>query len=270
MSKINILIVGAAGRMGQSLIQEIVADKDLVLMAAIDHKTSDKLGRDAGEAFGILTGIKIDHDISKVISSADVLIDFTRPEASLEYLKLCEAHRVKHVIGTTGFSDQEKQKILNASKNIPIVFAPNMSVGVNLLISLVEKATYALKDEFDIEIIEAHHRRKIDAPSGTALRLGEVIAKASGRDLKKVAQYDRSGNKGERKEATIGFSVIRGGDIVGDHTVLFAGSGECIELTHKASSRATFAKGALRAAKFLSHQKTGLFDMQNVLGLSSK
>jgi 4-hydroxy-tetrahydrodipicolinate reductase len=234
MSKINILIVGASGRMGQSLIQEITNDKDLALVAAIDHKSSDKLGRDAGEAIGISTGIKIDYDITKVISSADVLIDFTRPEASLEYLKLCEAHQVKYVIGTTGFSDQEKKLILDASKTIPIVFAPNMSVGVNLLISLVEKATQLLKDDFDIEIIEAHHRHKIDAPSGTALRLGEAVAKASGRDL----------------------------------TVLYAGTGERVELTHKASSRATFAKGALKAAKFLSHQKSGLFDMQKVLGLS--
>ena len=269
MSKINILIVGASGRMGQSLIQEITNDKDLALVAAIDHKSSDKLGRDAGEAIGISTGIEIDHDITKVISSADVLIDFTRPEASLEYLKLCEAHQVKYVIGTTGFSDQEKKLILDASKTIPIVFAPNMSVGVNLLISLVEKATQLLKDDFDIEIIEAHHRHKIDAPSGTALRLGEAVAKASGRDLKKEAQYERFGNTGERKQTTIGFSTIRGGDIVGDHTVLYAGTGERIELTHKASSRATFAKGALKAAKFLSRQKTGLFDMQQVLGLSN-
>lgn len=268
MSKIKILIVGASGRMGQSLIQEIAADKDLALVAAIDHRSSEKLGRDAGEAMGIVTGVKIDHDIAKVISSADVLIDFTRPEASLEYLKLCETHQVKYVIGTTGFSDQEKKMILDASKKIPIVFAPNMSVGVNLLISLVEKATQLLKDDFDIEIIEAHHRHKIDAPSGTALRLGEAVAKASGRDLKKDAQYERFGNTGERKQTTIGFSTIRGGDIVGDHTVLYAGTGERIELTHKASSRATFAKGALRAAKFLSHEKTGLFDMQKVLGLS--
>ena len=270
MSKINILIVGASGRMGQSLIQEIAADNDLALIAAIDHKSSHKLGRDAGEALGISTGINIDHDIAKVISSADVLIDFTRPEASLEYLKLCEAHQVKYVIGTTGFSDQEKKLILDASKAIPIVFAPNMSIGVNLLISLVEKATQLLKDDFDIEIIEAHHRHKIDAPSGTALRLGEAVAKASGRDLKKDAQYERFGNTGERKQTTIGFSTIRGGDIVGDHTVLYAGTGERIELTHKASSRATFAKGALKAAKFLSRQKTGLFDMQQVLGLSDK
>jgi len=182
-------------------------------------------------------------------------------------LKLCETHHVKYVIGTTGFSDQEKKMILDTSKKIPIVFAPNMSVGVNLLISLVEKATQLLKDDFDIEIIEAHHRHKIDAPSGTALRLGEAVAKASGRDLKKDAQYERFGNTGERQQTTIGFSTIRGGDIVGDHTVLYAGTGERIELTHKASSRATFAKGALRAAKFLSHQKTGLFDMQKVLGL---
>ena len=267
MCKINILIVGASGRMGQTLIQEIAADKDFALVAAIDHKSSEKLGCDAGEALGIYTGIEIGHDIAKVISSADVVIDFTRPEASLEYLKLCEAHQVKYVIGTTGFSDQEKQIILEASKTIPIVFAPNMSVGINLLISLVEKATQLLKDDFDIEIIESHHRHKIDAPSGTALRLGEAVAKASGRDLKKDAQYERFGNTGEREQTAIGFSTIRGGDIVGDHTVLFAGMGERIELTHKASSRATFAKGALRAAKFLCQQKTGLFDMQKVLGL---
>lgn len=268
MRKLNILIVGVSGRMGQSLIQEISADQELSLVAAIDHKASDKIGRDAGEAIGISTGIIIDHDISKVISRADVLIDFTRPEASIEYLKICETHHVKYVIGTTGFSDSEKKMIVDASKKIAIVFAPNMSVGVNLLISLVEKATQLLKDDFDIEIIEAHHRHKIDAPSGTALRLGEAVAKASGRNLKEDAQYERFGNTGERKQTTIGFSTIRGGDIVGDHTVLYAGTGERVELTHKASSRATFAKGALRAAKFLSHQKTGLFDMQKVLGLS--
>ena len=267
MSKINVLIVGASGRMGQGLIHEVLLDKDFKLAAAIDHKASHQLGRDAGEAIGLVANIKIDHDIERAISSADVLIDFTRPEASMRYLKLCETHQVKYVIGTTGFSDQEKRMILDASKKIPIVFAPNMSVGMNLLISLVEKATQLLKDDFDIEIIEAHHRHKIDAPSGTALRLGEAVAKASGRDLKKDAQYERFGNTGERKQTTIGFSTIRGGDIVGDHTVLYAGTGERIELTHKASSRATFAKGALRAAKFLMHQKTGLFDMQKVLGL---
>jgi 4-hydroxy-tetrahydrodipicolinate reductase len=268
MRKVNILIVGASGRMGQALIQEIAGDKDLVLVAAIDRESSEKLGRDAGEALGILTGVKIDHDINRVISSADVLIDFTRPDASLEYLKFCEAHHVKYVIGTTGFSDQEKKMILDASKTIPIVFSPNMSVGINLLISLVEKATQLLKDDFDIEIIEAHHRHIIDAPSGTALRLGEVVAKVCGRDLKKDALYERSGNTGARRQTTIGFSTIRGGDIVGDHTILYAGMGERIELIHRASSRATFAKGALRAAKFLSQQKAGLFDMQKVLGLS--
>ncbi len=196
-----------------------------------------------------------------------MLIDFTRPEASMQYLAMCLQKSVKLVIGTTGFSAEEKQAIENASKKIGIVFAPNMSVGVTLLINLVQAAAKVLNTGYDIEVIEAHHRHKVDAPSGTALRLGQAAADALGRDLETCAVYGREGVTGERDENTIGFATVRGGDVVGDHTVLFAGIGERVELTHKASSRATFALGALRAGKFLADKQTGLFDMQDVLRL---
>jgi 4-hydroxy-tetrahydrodipicolinate reductase len=196
------------------------------------------------------------------------LVDFTRPEASLMYLAACQKNHIKMIIGTTGFSAEQKLLIGAASKNIAIVFAPNTSVGVSLLINLVQSAAKVLNEGFDIEIIEAHHRFKVDAPSGTALRLGEAAASALGRNLEECAVYGREGVTGERDPSTIGFATVRGGDVVGDHTVLFAGLGERIELTHKASSRVTFASGALRAAKFLIDKQAGLFDMQDVLGLS--
>jgi 4-hydroxy-tetrahydrodipicolinate reductase len=264
---IKVVIAGASGRMGQALLEGIFADQELQLHGAIDRADSHRIGRDAGEPFGRQTGVKITADVESALAGADLLVDFTRPEASMEYLAFCERVGVKLVIGTTGFSPEQKSQIATSAEKISIVFAPNMSVGVTLLINLVQAAAKVLAEGYDVEIIEAHHRHKVDAPSGTALRLGEAAAAALGRDLRDCAVYGREGVTGERDANTIGFATVRGGDVVGDHTVLFAGIGERVELTHKASSRATFALGALRAAKFLSDKKTGLFDMQDVLGL---
>ena len=263
---LKIVIAGCAGRMGQALLQSVADDPELMLYAALDRSGSAAIGRDAGELFGAPSGIRVTDDIA-TIQGADVLVDFTRPEASMEYIAACRQHGVALVIGTTGFSVEQKQAITSAAQGIGIVFAPNMSVGVNLLINLVQSAAKVLSEGYDIEIIEAHHRHKVDAPSGTALRLGEAAAAALGRDLSKCAVYGREGVTGERNPCTIGFATVRGGDVVGDHTVLFAGIGERVELTHKASSRATFALGALRAAKFLADKRSGLFDMQDVLAL---
>ena len=264
---LKVVIAGCSGRMGHALLEAVFADTELVLHAAIDRADSVTIGRDAGEQFGKKTNVLIASDIHSALKGADVLVDFTRPEASLGYLSACETAKVGMIIGTTGFSAEQKITIESAAKNIPIVFAPNMSVGVTLLINLVQAAAKVLNDGYDIEIIEAHHRHKVDAPSGTALRLGEAAASALGRNLEECAIYGREGVTGERNANTIGFATLRGGDVVGDHTVLFAGIGERVELTHKASSRATFALGALRAAKFLADKKAGLFDMQDVLGL---
>lgn len=263
---LHIAISGASGRMGRMLIEAVLNDPTTALSAALDHASSPAIGRDAGDFMGQVTGVIITADL-EALSKADVLIDFTRPEATLRYLDACETHGVQAVIGTTGFDAQGLATIDSFSKRHATVFAPNMSVGVNITLKLLETAGRFLKEGFDIEVIEAHHRHKVDAPSGTALKMGEVIAKATGRDLNAVARYAREGHTGERPAQEIGFSVIRGGDIVGDHTVLFAGTGERIEITHKSSSRATYAQGAVRAAKFLSQQKSGLFDMQDVLGL---
>lgn len=263
---LKIVIVGCTGRMGHALLEGVFADPELALHAALDRGDSPSIGRDSGEQFGRATGVKVTSDI-KAIEGADVLIDFTRPEPSLQYLEACEVAGVKMVIGTTGFTVEQKARIAQASQHLGIVFAPNMSVGVTLLTNLVQAAAKVLNEGYDIEVIEAHHRHKVDAPSGTALRLGEAAAAGAGRDFDKVALYAREGITGERDPDSIGFATVRGGDIVGDHTVLFAGIGERIELTHKASSRATFALGALRAAKFLRDKKSGLFDMQDVLGL---
>lgn len=265
---LNIVIAGSSGRMGHALIEAVVGDPELKLHAALDRDGSPQLGRDAGELFGAACGIKVTDDLSAALQGAHVLVDFTRPEASLVYLKACRKAGVGLVIGTTGFSPAQKEAIADAACEIPIVFAPNMSVGVNLLINLVQAAAKVLSDGYDIEVIEAHHRHKVDAPSGTALRLGEAAAAALGRNLAECAIYGREGVTGERDPSTIGFATVRGGDVVGDHTVLFAGIGERVELTHKASSRATFALGALRAAKFLQGKQSGLFDMRDVLSLS--
>lgn len=263
----RIVIAGSTGRMGHALLEAAAGDPELQLHAALDRADCPQLGRDAGELFGAACGVKLTADLDHALQGADVLVDFTRPEPSLVYLEACRRAGVGMVIGTTGFSPAQKETIAAAAREIPVVFAPNMSVGINLLINLVQAAAKVLAQGYDIEIIEAHHRHKVDAPSGTALRLGEAAAEALGRDLAKCAVYGREGVTGERDPATIGFATVRGGDVVGDHTVLFAGIGERVELTHKASSRATFALGALRAAKWLAGRKNGLYDMRDVLGL---
>lgn len=267
VSPLKVVIAGCSGRMGHALLESVFADPALVLHGALDRADNPQLGHDAGEQFGRLTGVKVTADVEAALQGVDVLVDFTRPEASMLYLAACQKAEVSLVIGTTGFSVEQKAAIEAASRNISIVFAPNMSVGVTLLINLVEQAAKVLKDGYDIEVVEMHHRHKVDAPSGTALRLGEAAAKGIGQDLKDCAVYAREGVTGEREAGTIGFATLRGGDVVGDHTVMFAGVGERVEITHKASSRATFAVGALRAAKFLADKKTGLYDMQDVLGL---
>ncbi len=267
MGKIKIAIAGSSGRMGRTLLESVFQSDDMVLHAVLEHSSSTFLGRDAGELFGTSCGVKISADVAAVLPGADVLIDFTRPEGTLYHLDICRRLGVKMVIGTTGFNGQQKAQLGAAAQHIGIVFAPNMSVGVNLVFKLLETASRVLAQGYDIEIIEAHHRHKVDAPSGTALGMGEVIAKTLGRDLAQCAVYGREGVTGERDPSTIGFATVRGGDIVGDHTVLFAGTGERIEITHKASSRATFALGALRAARFLQNNAAGMYDMQDVLGL---
>ena len=263
----RIAISGASGRMGRMLIEAVINDPLTQLTAALDIAQSPMIGRDAGEFMGQATGVLITADAAAALQHADVLIDFTRPEATLNYLSLCAGSGTRMVIGTTGFDDAGLAAIQTFGKKIPAVFAPNMSVGVNITLKILEAAGRYLSEGFDIEVIEAHHKHKVDAPSGTALKMGEVVAKAAGRDFKKVARFAREGHTGARPEEEIGFSVIRGGDIVGDHTVLFAGTGERIEITHKSSSRATYAQGALRAAKYLMKQNSGIFDMQDVLGL---
>ena len=267
VNPLKVVIAGCSGRMGHALLESVFADADLVLHGALDRADNPQLGRDAGEQFGRLTGVKVTSDIDAALNGADVLVDFTRPEASMLYLEACQKAGVGMVIGTTGFSVAQKSAIQAASEKIAIEFAPNMSVGVTLLINLVEQAAKVLKDGYDIEVVEMHHRHKVDAPSGTALRLGEAAAHGIGQDLKDCAIYAREGLTGEREAGKIGFATLRGGDVVGDHTVVFAGIGERVEITHKASSRATFAIGALRAAKYLADKKNGLFDMQDVLGL---
>ncbi|MEN8205899.1 MAG: 4-hydroxy-tetrahydrodipicolinate reductase [Pseudomonadota bacterium] len=264
----RIAITGAAGRMGRSLVEACQQADGLEVSVALEHPESSLLGSDAGDLAGISKlGILVGTDLAAVTDNFDVLIDFTRPESTLANLEICRQTGRRMVIGTTGFNDEQKAQIAAAAQDIAIVFAPNMSVGVNLCLKLLNTAARVLGDDVDIEIVEAHHRHKVDAPSGTALRMGEVVADALGRDLKTCAVYGREGHTGERDRKTIGFETIRAGDIVGDHTVMFAGVGERIEITHKASSRMTFANGAVRAAAWLVEQKSGLFDMQDVLGL---
>ena len=267
MSKIKIAIAGSSGRMGRMLLESVMQSEDMVLFAALEHDSSPLLGRDVGSLSGEPNDVKISADVEAVLQSVDVLIDFTRPEGTLYHLDICRKLGVNMVIGTTGFNAQQKAQLGAAAQEIGIVFAPNMSVGVNLVFKLLETASRVLSEGYDIEIIEAHHRHKVDAPSGTALGMGEVVAKTLGRNLDKNAVYGREGVTGERDPSTIGFATVRGGDIVGDHTVLYAGIGERIEITHKASSRATFALGALRAARYLMQNPAGLYDMQDVLDL---
>ena len=267
MDQLQIAVAGANGRMGRMLVEAIAAAPDMVLAGALDVAGSPGVGTDAGAFSGQLTGVAIACDLSQGLAQARFLIDFTRPEGTLKHLAYCAEHGIKMIIGTTGFDDAGKAAIRAAAEKTAIVFAPNMSVGVNVTLKLLELAAKSFAEGYDIEIIEAHHRHKVDAPSGTALKMGEVIADALGRDLKECAVYGREGVTGERDPSTIGFATIRGGDIVGDHTVLFAGTGERIEISHKSSSRVTYAHGALRAARFLADKSSGLYDMQDVLAL---
>jgi len=267
MRMLNIAVAGASGRMGRMLIEAIQYAPDARLAGALDVEGSPYVGQDAGAFAGILTGVMIETDIGRGLHNADVLIDFTRPEGTLRHLAHCAEHGKRMVIGTTGFDDAGKAAIRAAAEQTAVVFAPNMSVGVNVTLKLLDMAARSLSEGYDIEIVEAHHRHKVDAPSGTALKMGEVIADALGRDLKDCAVYGREGVTGERDPSTIGFATVRGGDVVGDHTVMFLGTGERIEISHKSSSRVTYAHGSLRAAHFLADKASGLFDMQDVLGL---
>jgi 4-hydroxy-tetrahydrodipicolinate reductase len=268
---LRIAVAGAGGRMGRTLIEVIDDAADLTLAGALDVAGSAGIGHDASAFLGRASGTLVTTDLHRGLADAQVLIDFTRPEGTLAHLAVCRELGVKAVIGTTGFSDAQKGQIAAHAQHIAIVLAPNMSVGVNVVLKLLDLAARALHEGYDIEIVEAHHRHKVDAPSGTALAMGEVVAAALGRDLKACAVYGRDGvstpGGGERNPSTIGFATIRGGDIVGDHTVLFAGTGERIEITHKATSRANFAQGALRAARFLADRASGLYGMDDVLDL---
>ncbi len=263
----RVAVAGASGRMGHMLIEAIQSADDCVLAGALDIAGNPFLGTDAAAFLGQPSGVAVTADLAQGLRPAQVLIDFTRPEGTLAHLQVCRQLGVNAVIGTTGFSDAQKAEIAEIAQHIAIMMAPNMSVGVNVTLKLLEMAAKAMSTGYDIEIVEAHHRHKIDAPSGTALKMGEVIADALGRDLKDCAVYERYGITGERDPSSIGFATIRGGDIVGDHTVLFAGTGERIEISHKSSSRTTYAQGSLRAVRFLADKKTGLFDMFDVLGL---
>jgi len=267
---IRIAVVGASGRMGLSLIKAAALADKATLAAAVSRPESLAIGKDAGELAGISAiGVKVIDDLTAVIDQFDVLIDFTRPDASMDFIEICRQAGKKIVIGTTGYNDAQKALIAKAAEEVAIVMAPNMSVGVNLSLKLLEMAAKVMGEYTDIEIIEAHHRHKVDAPSGTALRMGEVVAASLGRDLKDCAIYGREGNTGERERKTIGFSTIRAGDIVGEHTVMFADDGERVEITHKATSRMTFANGAVRAAVWLKDRQSGLYDMQDVLALKN-
>ena len=262
-------IIGCAGRMGRILIEAVQQHPQTQLTAAIDRPDSEFLGQDAGGLAGCGTlGVAIAGDLASQVGEIDVLIDFTLPEVTIANLALCQQHGIAMVIGTTGFSPEQLGQLEAASASLKLVIAPNYSVGVNLSLKLLQLAAQTLGDEVDIEIIEAHHRHKIDSPSGTALKMGEVIANTLCRDLETDAIYGRQGRSEPRDHKTIGFATVRGGDIVGDHTVLFAGQGERIEITHKASSRMTFASGAVRAAHWLQQQtQPGQYDMQDVLAL---
>lgn len=264
---LRVAVAGASGRMGRMLIEALRASDDMVLAGALDVAASPAIGSDATAFLGHASGVAITADLRTGLKDADVLIDFTRPEGTLAHLALCCELGVKAVIGTTGFTEPQKAEIAACAQRTAIVMAPNMSVGVNVTLKLLEMAAKAMATGYDIEIVEAHHRHKVDAPSGTALKMGEVIADALGRDLKECAVYERYGHTGEREPSSIGFATVRGGDVVGDHTVMFMGTGERIEITHKSSSRATYAQGSLRAVRFLASQPNGLFDMFDVLGL---
>lgn len=270
INQINIAIAGVNGRMGKVLVEAVNAHPNTVLVGALEHSGSEALGLDAGYASGIKTGVKISDDVQAALQRAQVVIDFTRPSASLPLIAECQKRGIKMVIGTTGYDESGKAAIQAAAEQHAMVFAANYSVGVNLTFHILDTVARVLNEGYDIEIFEAHHRHKVDAPSGTALRMGEVIAHALGRDLQECAVYGREGHTGERDPQTIGFATVRAGDIVGEHTALFATDGERVEITHKASSRMTFAAGAVRAAVWLATRDKGLFDMQDVLGLKNK
>ena len=267
MDELRVAVAGAGGRMGRMLIEATLGDPRAALVAAFDQPDATVQGKDAGELVGRPCGVRVGSDSEADIARASVLIDFTRPVATLEHVAVCRRHGVAMVIGTTGFDGAGKAAITAAAQEIPIVFAPNMSVGVNVVFKLLDLAARILGEGYDVEIVEAHHRHKVDAPSGTALRMGEVVARALGRDLDDCAVYGREGVTGERQQTTIGFATVRGGDIVGDHQVMFCGVGERVEIGHKAGSRMPYALGSLRAAHFLVGRQAGLFDMQDVLGL---
>ncbi|MBF0371159.1 MAG: 4-hydroxy-tetrahydrodipicolinate reductase [Magnetococcales bacterium] len=271
MSEIEIGIVGAGGRMGRMLVEAVSASPGCRLVSASEHPDSEHIGRDAGEVAGIATtGVPIQKNAMMTFDSSQVVIDFTLPKATLSHLELARKSGTPMVIGTTGFNNADLEKISAVAERMPIVMAPNYSIGVNLMFKVAAEVADVIGRDFDIEIIEAHHRHKVDAPSGTALGLGKAIADAVHRNLGEVAIYGREGVTGTRNRRTIGFSTIRGGDIVGDHTALFAGEGERLEITHKASSRMTFAKGAVRAAQWVLGRGPGLFDMQDILGFRQK
>lgn len=267
MDKIRVVIAGSGGRMGRNLIETVLKAPDAVLAGALEVGDSPLLGKDAGELVGSACGVAISADLEATLADADCLIDFTRPQGTLAHLAVCRRLGVHMIVGTTGLGAEDKAAFQDAAREIPIVLAPNMAVGVNLVFKLLDTAARILNDGYDVEIVEAHHRHKVDAPSGTALRMGEVVARALGRELAECAVYGREGHTGERPASQIGFATVRGGDIVGDHTVLFAGTGERVEISHKAASRMPYAVGALRAARFLRGKTQGLFDMQDVLGL---
>ena len=265
---IRVAVTGAAGRMGKTLVQAIADSDDLLLGAAFERPDHESVGTDAGELAGVGSlGVPLSADPAACVADFDVVIDFTAPAVSLALAKVCRAHGKALVIGTTGFSDTELAEMHEAAREVPLFISPNMSVGVNLVFKLIEIAARALGDSVDVEIIEAHHRHKVDAPSGTAVHMGEVLSDALGRDLETDAIYGRQGITGVRERKTIGFSTIRGGDIVGEHTVMFAGDGERIEITHRAQSRMNFAQGALRAVRFVHTQSPGLYNMATLLNL---
>jgi 4-hydroxy-tetrahydrodipicolinate reductase len=267
MSAVRIAVAGAGGRMGMALLEAATSTDGVALASALDVAGSRLSGRDAGEVVPAARGVVVGHDVAQALARSDVLIDFTRPEGTLAHVRACRDAKRALVIGTTGFEAAQLAEIRAAARDIAIVMAPNMSVGVNVTLKLVELAAKALGPDYDVEVFEIHHKLKVDAPSGTALKLGEVAARARGASLDRDGVFARHGVTGERKAGTVGFAVARGGDIVGDHTVFFAGPGERVEITHRSSSRATYAQGAMRAAKFVAGKPAGLYDMQDVLGL---
>jgi len=263
----RIAVAGSGGRMGRTLVEAVLGAGDLALVAALEIPGAALLGRDAGEPLGVRTGITVSVEVDAAVAGSDCLIDFTRPAGTLAHLEACLKHGKAAVVGTTGFSAGERARIAAAAERIPIALAPNFAVGVNVLFRLIDVAARSLGEDYDVEIVEAHHRHKVDAPSGTALQMGAIVAAALGRDLSESAVHGRRGNTGERAKSAIGFHAVRGGDIVGEHTVMFAGTGERVELVVRSASRMTYAIGALRAARFLAGKRSGLFDMQDVLGL---